>query len=76
MISRRSLFSLLLIAGSLPVLDRAEAETLPMVTVHKDPSCGCCTAWAEHLRQAGFATASMSIADMAAVKHRLGVPRR
>lgn len=23
------------------------------ITVYKDPDCGCCTAWAEHMNQAG-----------------------
>ena len=25
------------------------------ITVYKDPNCGCCTAWIEHLREAGVA---------------------
>src|SRR3546814_11852257 len=29
-------------------------ERLPLVVVHQSPSCGCCTAWAEHMLQAGF----------------------
>ncbi len=24
------------------------------VTVYTTPTCGCCTAWAEHMREAGF----------------------
>ena len=32
----------------------AQAQALPKVVVTKDPTCGCCTAWADHLRQAGF----------------------
>src|SRR3546814_10606998 len=29
-------------------------ERLPLVVVHKSPTCGCCTAWVEHMRKAGF----------------------
>ena len=29
-------------------------ERLPLVVVHKSPTCGCCTVWAEHMRKAGF----------------------
>jgi hypothetical protein len=27
-----------------------------MITVHKDPTCGCCSGWVQHLQQAGFGT--------------------
>ena len=30
------------------------AGTLPLVTVTKDPSCGCCGGWIEHIEAAGF----------------------
>ncbi len=46
----------------------------PAVTVHKDPQCGCCGAWAAHLRRAGFAVTETPTADMEAVKARAGVP--
>ena len=26
----------------------------PMVMVEKSPTCGCCTAWVEHMRASGF----------------------
>jgi len=29
-----------------------------VITVHKDPACGCCSGWVEHLQKAGFATKS------------------
>ena len=53
---------------------RAAAADLPKVVVRKDPTCGCCTAWAGHLREAGFPVAVAEAPDMAAVKARLGVP--
>ena len=39
-----------------------------------DPGCGCCGAWVEHLRHAGFATTVVETRDLDAVKRRLGVP--
>lgn len=27
---------------------------LPVVTVYKSPTCGCCAAWVDHMRKAGF----------------------
>ena len=50
-------------------------EGLPTVTVNKDPTCGCCTAWAEHVRQAGFPVEVIEAPAMSRVKARLGVPQ-
>ena len=30
------------------------ANTKPLVEIWKDPSCGCCEDWANHMKQAGF----------------------
>jgi hypothetical protein len=46
------------------------------ITVYKDPSCGCCSAWADHLKAAGFAVTVHEVADVSAHKRRLGVPQR
>jgi len=29
------------------------AAAAPTMTVHKDPTCGCCQAWVDHVRAAG-----------------------
>jgi hypothetical protein len=42
--------------------------------VHKDPNCGCCGGWIDHLRAAGFAVTAIDTDRMSAVKARLGVP--
>ena len=52
----------------------AVADALPQVTVHRDPGCGCCGAWVEHLQRAGFPTRVLETRDLDAVKRRLGVP--
>ena len=44
------------------------------ITVYKDPSCGCCTKWVEHLRANGFAPEVHDRSDMDALKDSLGVP--
>jgi hypothetical protein len=51
------------------------AEELPKVTVTKDPSCGCCSGWVDHLKQAGFPVAVVETAEINRVKTRLGVPK-
>jgi len=42
--------------------------------VHKDPNCGCCGGWVEHLRDAGFKVDVRDVPDLNRVKTRLGVP--
>lgn len=44
------------------------------VVVHMSPTCGCCGAWVEHLRQNGFSVDERFSEDMGAVKARHGVP--
>jgi hypothetical protein len=51
-----------------------QAAALPPVLVHKSPTCGCCTAWAEHMRQAGFSVAIDETQDLEPIRKALGVP--
>lgn len=44
------------------------------ITVHKDPNCGCCSGWVQHLRDAGFAVRVEETSDLESVRTRLGVP--
>lgn len=46
----------------------------PTVVVYKDPNCGCCGLWIDHLRSAGFPVEAHDSPDMNGVKARLGVP--
>jgi hypothetical protein len=65
----------LLLAGAACVLPPAALVAAePLITVHKDPSCGCCSGWVQHLQQAGFPTEVVDTKDLDAVKVRLGVP--
>jgi hypothetical protein len=64
-------FAALLAAAS--TLAHAAGEA---ITVYKDPNCGCCTAWIEHLREAGYKVKAVDSDDMTAVKKRLGVPEK
>jgi len=45
-----------------------------VITVHKDPTCGCCSGWVQHLQKAGFDTKVLDTREIDAVKKRLGVP--
>ena len=52
----------------------SRAEPLPTMAVTKDPSCGCCAAWIEHVRKEGF-TVEVTDGPVNPLKTRLGVPR-
>ena len=39
---------------STPLAARAAFAAAPRITVAKSPTCGCCSAWVEHVRAAGF----------------------
>ncbi|RXZ44776.1 DUF411 domain-containing protein [Crenobacter cavernae] len=41
-------------------------------TVYKNPQCGCCTAWAEHLAKNGVSLKVEPRDDLAAVRAKLG----
>jgi hypothetical protein len=47
----------------------------PSVKVVKDPNCGCCNDWVEHLRTSGFSVTVEDTAQLNRIKARLGVPR-
>jgi len=52
----------------------APTQALPLVVVHKSPSCGCCGLWVEHMRQAGFQVEVRDEDNVNPVKERVGVP--
>lgn len=72
LVNRRS--ALVFLAGGLAASSRiASAQAVAMV-VHKDPNCGCCTKWVQHLTEADFAVTIQETSRLAAVRTRLGVP--
>ena len=48
----------------------------PAMTVYKDPTCGCCSIWVEHVKKAGFAATVNQTAEVDAIKTQRGVPAR
>lgn len=44
------------------------------MTVYKSPTCGCCTKWVDHVKDAGFKVSIKDVTDMDAIKRDLGVP--
>lgn len=76
--TRRALLMGALPAAAALVLSRyaRAAETLPRMTVTRDPSCGCCRGWVAHVKAAGFPIDEVEVADLAPLKTRLGVPAK
>src|SRR4026207_1768972 len=46
----------------------------PHITVFKDPNCGCCRNWVEHLRKHGFDVAVRDTSDLSGAKRTGRVP--
>lgn len=66
--------SALLATAGLLLAGAANAQTA--MTVFKDPNCGCCAAWAEHMTEAGFEVTIREIDNDAlrALKVAAGIP--
>lgn len=39
----------------------ARANTAPVIQVMKSPTCGCCTAWVDYMRQSGFVVEAQDV---------------
>jgi hypothetical protein len=72
-VTRRSALMLLAGTATLPLAPSRAAED-ELITVHKDPNCGCCSLWVRHLQQAAFTVKAVDTVELDAVKTRLGVP--
>ena len=57
----------------LPVLAKPE---LPAVQVFKNPSCGCCGAWVDHMKAAGFVVTVTEVDGTSVARKRYGMPER
>lgn len=75
-LSRRTLMSLAAGLGASLVArgSTSAAAAGASIEVTRSPSCGCCSAWIAHLRQAGFSVEERLLDDLAPFKARLGVP--
>lgn len=69
--SRRGVLSML---STVLLFSRAASGEAIDILVNKDPNCGCCSRWVEHLKAAGFTVKVEEADDLAIVRKRLGVP--
>jgi hypothetical protein len=61
-----------LASASVPAARSASAPT--RITVFKDPNCGCCRSWVEHLRKHGFDVVARDTSDLSGPKRTGRVP--
>lgn len=67
--SRRATVGLLLAAGA-----AGASAAPPRVEVWRDPHCGCCGGWVEHLRAEGFEVTDRVVPSVAPFRRMLGTP--
>lgn len=64
-----------LVAAYAPPQARAQAQPAGIrITVFKDPNCGCCRSWVDHLRKHGFEVTVRDTSDMSGAKRTGRVP--
>ena len=63
-------------SGNVAHAAQASAPALTPVTAYRTASCGCCKGWLQHMRANGFVVRDVVVADLQAIKRRLGVPNR
>ena len=49
-------------------------SSLPVMTVYKSPTCGCCKLWVDHMEKSGFKVSVIETEDLNPIKLKLGVP--
>ncbi|MDC1174175.1 DUF411 domain-containing protein [Bacteriovoracaceae bacterium] len=47
----------------------------PIFKVYKNPSCGCCTKWVEHMQSNGFKLKEIPVPNLEELKDKFGVPK-
>ncbi|WP_022979105.1 DUF411 domain-containing protein [Ideonella sp. B508-1] len=75
-LDRRHLLGLGLLALAGVARPVRAAAPLPAVQVYKNPSCGCCGAWADHMRAAGFPVTLHAVDFPGAIRRQHGLPDR
>ncbi|GAA0592414.1 DUF411 domain-containing protein [Craurococcus roseus] len=66
--------SLLAASVALALPGAAPAAAARRLQVWRDPNCGCCGGWVEHMRAAGFRVEEQLVASPAPARRMLGIP--
>ena len=73
---RRYFLTLLTAAAAALSLPVVAKQALPQVQVFKDPNCGCCGVWVEHMKDAGFSVTVTEVDDTSVARRKYGLPER
>ena len=65
---------LLFVAVAAVALPGAAPPAVRQLRVWRDPNCGCCGGWVEHMRAAGFQVEEQLVASPAPARRMLGIP--
>lgn len=64
-------------ADTTPAVNGAATPAIPdsmlAMTVYKSPTCGCCAAWVDHVKAAGFRVTVVDTSNLEPIKARYGV---
>ncbi|HZB69768.1 MAG TPA: DUF411 domain-containing protein [Sphingomicrobium sp.] len=71
MMLRRNLFRMV---APLALLVSAQSAVAATLLVTKTAFCGCCKAWVERMKAAGFTVVVKDVADITPTARKLGVP--
>jgi len=69
----KALLAAAFVAGAFLLAASASADPTT-IQVYKTPTCGCCSKWIDHLREAGFEVEATDLPDLTAFKAMNGVP--
>jgi len=69
--TRRGVLGLPLALLALSGTGRAQGQA---IDVYRDPLCGCCEGWVDHLKGAGYAVAVVERSDVTPLKKQLTIP--
>lgn len=67
---------LALLGGSAMAVGAPAGAAGPHLAVFKNPSCGCCTAWVDHLKAFGFGVTVTEVSDTAGPRRLAGIPEQ
>jgi hypothetical protein len=71
---RREFIAALAATAAFPGTSAFAATNADILTVHKDPNCGCCSLWAQAYEKAGYRVEIVEQRDLVSIKQKLGVP--
>lgn len=71
---RREFIIAMTAAAFLPSSSAFAATDADVMTVYKDPNCGCCTLWADAYKKAGYSVVVVKERDLISLKTKLGIP--